>query len=59
MSFDLLANDPCPKCRKPITISDIESHPTRNDVALYNVACAEYGAVRTKIVSLKKRAGVS
>jgi endogenous inhibitor of DNA gyrase (YacG/DUF329 family) len=56
MSFDLLANDPCPKCRKPITISDIESHPTRNDVALHNFACAECGAVRTKIVSLKERA---
>jgi hypothetical protein len=56
MSFDLLANDPCPKCRKPITISTIESHPNRNDVALHNFACAECGPVRTKIISLKERA---
>src|SRR5271157_60520 len=32
MSFDLFANDTCPRCRKP---TKLEQHPTRRDLSLH------------------------
>jgi predicted outer membrane repeat protein len=31
----------------------IDPHPTRHDLALQNFACAQGGAVKTKVLSLK------
>jgi hypothetical protein len=31
----------------------IERHPTRNDLAVHNFYCSDYGLVKTQIISLK------
>jgi hypothetical protein len=53
MSFILFVDETCPKCRKPISQTTIELHPTCRDLALHNFRCADCGPVKTKIISLK------
>jgi len=55
MSLTLFIHDTCPKCHKPIMQAIIEPHPTRRDLALQNFECADCGAVKTKVLSLKSR----
>jgi len=50
MSFDLFTNDTCPKCRKPIKLTDVARHPTRRDLAVHKFECADCGPVATKIL---------
>lgn len=53
MSFTMFLSEMCPRCRKPITQTVIEAHPSRPDLALQNFECADCGPVKTKIYSLK------
>ena len=53
MSLILFVQDTCPKCRKPIHQATIDLHPTDRDLALQNFTCANCGAVKTKMLSLK------
>jgi hypothetical protein len=53
MSLILFYNDTCPKCLKPKMRAVIELHPTRRDLALQNFKCANCGAIKTKVISLK------
>jgi hypothetical protein len=53
MSIDLFMNDTRPKCRKPIKETTVTPHPTRHDLGIHNLECADCGVVRTKILSLK------
>jgi hypothetical protein len=53
MSLTLHSNDPCPKCRKGITQSVIEAHPSRYDIAVRNFYCADCGPIKTEVISLK------
>jgi hypothetical protein len=53
MSLALFTRDTCPKCHKPIMQAVIEPHPTRRHLALQNFECADCGAVKTKVLSLK------
>ncbi len=55
MSLTLFIHDTCPKCHKPTMQAIIEPHPTRRDLALQNFECADCGAVKTKVLSLKSR----
>jgi hypothetical protein len=50
MSFDLFMNDTCANCRKPIKLVRIERHPDRRDLSLHKFACAECGAVTTRVL---------
>ena len=50
MSFDLFMNDTCPKCRKPLKPAVIMQHPTRRELAIHKLECANCGAVKTKIL---------
>jgi hypothetical protein len=43
----------CPRCRKPVTLAIVEPHPTRTDVALHSLECADCGPVGTRAVSLR------
>jgi hypothetical protein len=45
-------NDPCPRCGQPTMQAEIETHPSRRDLALHNFTCAACGPVKTKIISL-------
>jgi hypothetical protein len=53
MSLIFHTNDPCPNCNKPMAQAVIERHPTRNDLAVRSVYCANCGPVKTKIISLE------
>ena len=53
MSLDLIMNDTCPKCRKPLKPAVIETHPTGRDLAVHKLECANCGAVQTKILFRK------
>jgi hypothetical protein len=48
MSFDLFMNDICPSCRKPTKVR-IERDPNRRDLSRHKWACAECGAVTTRV----------
>jgi hypothetical protein len=50
MSLDLFMNDTCLKCRKPITLTGVEPHPTRRDLAIHKFQCASCGAIKTRIL---------
>lgn len=50
MSFDLCMNDTCPNCRKPLALARVEKHPTRHDLAVQKFACAECGAMTTRVI---------
>ncbi len=54
MSFDLFANDTCPRCRKPIKLALIEQHPARRDLSLHRFECTDCGGVKTKILFRKQ-----
>jgi hypothetical protein len=54
MSFDLFTNDACPNCRKPIKLVRIERHSNRHDLSLHKFACAEGGAVTTRVLFEKQ-----
>jgi tripartite-type tricarboxylate transporter receptor subunit TctC len=45
-------SDSCPRCGKPVTLSTIERHPSRRDLALHSYHCADCGPVRTKSIPL-------
>jgi hypothetical protein len=53
MPLTVYINDTCPKCRKPIELSYIEAHPSRDDIAVHNFVCGDCGTVKTKIISLR------
>ena len=54
MSLDLFMNDTCPRCRKPIKLAVIEQHPTRRDLSIYKLECADCGIVKTKVLFRKQ-----
>jgi hypothetical protein len=49
----LFAVETCPRCRKPVTLSVIEPHPTDRDLAIHNFNCVDCGPVKAKIYSLR------
>jgi hypothetical protein len=53
MSLTLFAVETCPRCRKPVTLSVIEPHPTNRDLAIHNFNCVDCGPVKAKIYSLR------
>jgi len=53
MTLNFYFNDICPKCTKPIMRAKIESHPTRRDIALQKLHCADCGPIKTNFISLK------
>jgi hypothetical protein len=53
MPLTVFINDTCPKCLKPIELSYIEAHPSRDDIAVHNFVCGDCGTVKTKIISLR------
>jgi hypothetical protein len=53
MSLNLFVDDTCPKCRKTIMQSFIETHPTHDDLALHQLYCVDCGLIETKVISLK------
>jgi len=53
MPFTLYIDEICPKCRQPIWQTTIDLHPSRPDLAIHNLLCADCGPVKAKIVSLK------
>jgi hypothetical protein len=52
MASNFYAEDICPKCAKPIFQSNIDRHPSRPDLAIYNFRCADCGPVKSEIISL-------
>jgi ssDNA-binding Zn-finger/Zn-ribbon topoisomerase 1 len=50
MSLDLFMNDTCPKCRKPIKLAAIESHPNSRELAVHRFECPSCGRMTTKIL---------
>jgi hypothetical protein len=55
MSLIFRFNDPCPKCAKPIMHAVIDRHPTKSDVAVHKLECAQCGRLKTQMLSLKPR----
>jgi hypothetical protein len=53
MSLTLFIDDTCPRCRKPVKIAEIDLHPSRRDLAVYNYHCMDYGPLTAKTYSLK------
>ena len=53
MSLNMFYRETCPKCHKPMMQPVIEPHPTRSELAFQNFECADCGAVRTKVYTLK------
>jgi hypothetical protein len=53
MSLRFFIDDPCPICRKPVKFAEIELHPSRPDLAIYNYHCIDCGPVTGKTYSLK------
>jgi hypothetical protein len=53
MSLDLFMNDTCPKCRKPIKLAAIESHPNSRELSVHKFECTSCGHVATKILYRK------
>jgi len=56
MPLTLFVDDTCPKCRKTIMQSFIESHPTRSELALHKLQCADCGPIETRVISLRLEA---
>jgi hypothetical protein len=55
MPLNILVDESCPRCGKPITLAVIERHPTRADAAVQSFECADCGHVKTKLLSLRRR----
>ena len=53
MSFRLFIDTACPKCQKPVKVCAIELHPTRGEIAIQYVQCANCGEVEARFISLK------
>ena len=53
MSLDLFMNDTCLKCRKPIKLAAVESHPTSRELAVHKFKCTSCGQITTKILYRK------
>ena len=49
MSFRLFIDTACPKCHKPVKVCAIELHPTRGEIAIQHVQCADCGEVETGV----------
>jgi Zn ribbon nucleic-acid-binding protein len=55
MPLSFVANSDCPKCEKLIRLAVIDTHPTRADMALRSLHCAECGHVQTTLLSIGRR----
>ena len=51
-SLTLFIDDTCPKCRKSVKVAEIDLHPSRPDLAVYNYHCIDCGTVKAKVLSL-------
>jgi C4-type Zn-finger protein len=56
MSFRLFIDTACPKCHKPVKVCAIELHPTRGEIAIQYVQCADCGFISLKPLKLPKLA---
>jgi hypothetical protein len=52
MSLTLFIDDTCPRCRKSVKVAEVDLHPSRPGLAVYNYHCIDCGPVRAKVVSL-------
>jgi C4-type Zn-finger protein len=52
MSFRLFIDTACPKCHKPVKVCAIELHPTRGEIAIQYVQCADCGFISLKPLKL-------
>ena len=52
MSLTLFIDDTCPRCRKSVKVAEVDLHPSRPDLAVYDYHCIDCGPVRAKIISL-------
>jgi hypothetical protein len=55
MSLNFYLNDPCPKCGKPTMYAVIDRHPTKSDIAIHKLQCAQCGPLKTQALPLKPR----
>jgi hypothetical protein len=46
--YDLITNEPCPRCGKTIRQTTIDLHPTRASLAIHNFECVDCGLVKLK-----------
>jgi len=53
MAFELVIDETCPICHKPVKLATIAPHPTRLDIEHHNFKCADCGYVKTKVFALK------
>jgi hypothetical protein len=53
MSLMFHFNDPCPKCGKPSMYAVIDRHPTKSDIAIHKLQCAQCGPLKTQALPLK------
>jgi hypothetical protein len=53
MSLKLFIDGQCPLCRQPVKLAEIDLHPSRRDLAVYNYHCIDCGPVTGKTYSLK------
>ena len=53
MSFRLFIDTACPKCHKPVKVCAIELHPTRGEIAIQYMQCADCGEVEAGFIALK------
>ncbi len=48
MSLRLFIDDRRPICRKPVKFAEIDVHPSRRDLAVYDYHCSDCGPVGVK-----------
>jgi hypothetical protein len=53
MSLRFFIDDLCPICRQPVKVAEIDLHPSRPDLAVYNYHCMDCGPVTGETYSLK------
>ena len=55
MSLTLFIDDTFPRCRKSVKIAEIDLHPSRPDLAIYNYHCVDCGIVSGKVMPLTSK----
>jgi hypothetical protein len=53
MVLQFVIHEDCPKCRKPITLAVIESHPDLEQAAVHTLRCGFCGFEKTKTFSIR------